>query len=83
MSSQLSISDWADYWYHKIGVNVIPIISRNKGQPEKGFGKVKYTQYVSNNRKYNFLNEEIPEEIYNEWKSDNLENLIPQCIHVQ
>ena len=74
MSSQLSISDWADYWYHKIGVNVIPIISRNKGQPEKGFGKVKYTQYVSNNRKYNFLNEEIPEEIYNEWKSDNLYN---------
>jgi len=33
MSQNLTMTEWVDFWHHKVGVNVLPIISRNKGDP--------------------------------------------------
>ena len=67
-----NINEWADFWYHTVGVNVIHIISKNKGDPSKGFGKVSYTQYKHNGKQYNLLNEELPEEIFKNWTDNNI-----------
>jgi len=76
MSQNLTVVEWVDFWYHKVGVNVIPVISRNKGHPEKGFGKIKYTNYQIGEKNVNFLLEPIPENILEQWKSNNLFNVV-------
>jgi putative DNA primase/helicase len=67
-----NINEWSDFWFHDVGVNVIPMISRNKGNTQQGFSKVKYTQYQHQGKEYNLLKDELPVEIFDDWKSRNL-----------
>ena len=47
---------WADWWYHTIGINVIPAHTKKK----KTF--VEWKQWQT---------EPIPEELHNQWKQEN------------
>ncbi|HEY6535992.1 MAG TPA: bifunctional DNA primase/polymerase, partial [Candidatus Nitrosocosmicus sp.] len=53
---QASINVWADYWYNKIGVNVIPADTKNKMPTEK------WTEWQD---------KPISEEVHQEWKDKN------------
>jgi MoxR-like ATPase len=52
-----SINDYADFWYHEVGVNVIPADTRNK-KPI-----VQWQQ---------FQNKPIPKELFHYWKKENM-----------
>ncbi len=60
---QMTPNEGADYWYYDIGINPIPVISRNKNDSEKGFAKVKWTKYQT---------EELDEETFKQWKDKGL-----------
>jgi hypothetical protein len=53
---QADTNIWADYWYYKMGVNIIPADTKNK------------TTYESWSK---WQNNSIPEELYSEWKNTN------------
>ena len=60
---QMTPNEGADFWYYDIGGTPIPVISKNKNNPEKGFAKVKWTKYQT---------EELDEETFKQWKEQGL-----------
>ena len=62
MDSQKSANQWADFWYYQVGVNVIPAHNKTKTP------KVEW----KNSTLGNWQTEPIPENVFNDWKGENL-----------
>ena len=60
-----TMNDGADFWYYDIGVTPIPVISRNKNNSQKGFAKVTWIKYQT---------QELDEETFKQWKEQGLYN---------
>lgn len=58
---QLNFNDWADFWRNKIGVNVIPAVTKYK-KPRAG---IFWTEWQ---------NKPIPEELHESWKKQGFFN---------
>jgi len=54
-------NDWADFWYYKVGVNVIPY------NGEKKYTWIQWTNHPIGN----FQKTSIPEELFNDWKKSD------------
>lgn len=67
-----NINEWADFWFYEVGVNVIPIYSRNKGDTSKGFGRINYTRYTSKGIEYNLLKDSLPDENFESLKDRDM-----------
>ena len=61
---QMTMIEGVDYWYYDIGMNPLPVISKNKNHPEKGFVR------LDTWKKYQ--NEELDEETFKKWKEQGL-----------
>ena len=62
MESQKSANQWADFWYYQVGVNVIPAHNKTKTP------KVEW----KNSTLGNWQTEPVPENVFNDWKGENL-----------
>jgi P4 family phage/plasmid primase-like protien len=62
MDSQKSANQWADFWYYQVGVNVIPAYNKTKTP------KVEWKK----DTRGNWQTEPIPENVFNDWKGENL-----------
>lgn len=62
MKEQMTVNQWADFWYYLVGVNVIPANNLTKTT------KVQW----KNDSRGNWQTDSIPEEIFQEWKNKNL-----------
>ena len=58
-----SYNEMADFWYYDIGVNPIPVFSKNKNDHTKPLAKIKWAKYQTMG---------LDEKTFGQWKSQNL-----------